>query len=261
MSGIETIVSLLTLSGLQVVLSVDNIVVIAIVAGTLPPRQRDRARVIGLALATITRLALLFSITWITGLTEPLVTVLDLSFSGRDLMMLSGGLFLIVKAVREMHEALESAGSDGKERRHRGNFVTAIVMIVAVDIVFSLDSIMAAVGMSNDLWIMAASVVIGSIVLLVASGPIMQFILIHPTVKMLALAFVLLIGMALVADGMGFDMPRGYLYFAIVFSVFVEGLNMVLRRRHGLHLSAPSKTAAEHHPTEFNRPLREAARR
>lgn len=233
MGDVENIISLLTLTSLQVVLSVDNIVVIAIIAGTLPARQRDRARVLGLALAMFTRLALLFSITWITTLTTPLVTIGDRALSGRDLLMLAGGLFLIVKAIREMHEALEDATSSGGERRQASNFAVAVTLIVAMDIVFSLDSVMAAVGMSQVIWIMAASVVLGSIVLLIASGPIMRFILRHPTVKMLALAFVVLIGMALVADGMGADIPRGYLYFAIVFSMCVEMLNIALRRRQG----------------------------
>jgi len=240
MFDLEALAGLLTLSGLQVVLSIDNIVVVAIIAGSLPHNQRDAARIFGLALATGTRLLLLFSITWIAGLTAPIVTVFDVTLSGRDLLMLGGGVFLIVKAVREMHEALEEAVAP-ERRRRRASLVMAVATIVAIDIVFSLDSVMAAVGMTHDLWIMATSVVIGSIVLLVASGPIMRFINRHPTVKMLALAFVLLIGVALVADGVGFDIPRGYLYFAILFSVFVEGLNIALTRRQREGAAVPAK--------------------
>ncbi len=246
MFDLETIAGLLTLSGLQVVLSIDNIVVVAIIAGSLPAGQRDAARIFGLSLATATRLLLLFSITWIAGLTTPVVSILDISLSGRDLLMLGGGVFLIVKAVREMHEALEEA--EAPEGRHRrSNLAMAVATIVAIDIVFSLDSVMAAVGMTHDLWIMAISVVIGSIILIVASGPIMRFIHRHPTVKMLALAFVLLVGMALVADGAGFDIPRGYLYFAILFSVFVEGLNITLTRRQGRAQPAPAKAPVAEH--------------
>jgi len=243
MFDLEAIAGLLTLSGLQVVLSIDNIVVVAIIAGSLPANQRDPARIFGLGLATGTRLLLLFSITWIAGLTAPLVSVADITLSGRDVLMLGGGIFLIVKAVREMHEALEEAVAP-ERRRRRASLFMAIATIVAIDVVFSLDSVMAAVGMTHDLWIMATSVVIGSIILLVASGPIMRFINHHPTVKMLALAFVLLIGVALVADGVGFDIPRGYLYFAILFSVFVEGLNIMLTRRQREAAAVPAKVPA-----------------
>jgi predicted tellurium resistance membrane protein TerC len=240
MLDLETTAALLTLSGLQVVLSIDNIVVVAIIAGALPEHQRDMARIFGLGLATATRLLLLFSIAWITSLTEPLVYIGAMPFSGRDILMLAGGAFLIVKAVREMHEALEDAALADRQRR-RGRLVSAIVTIVAIDVVFSLDSVMAAVGMTHDLWIMATSVVIGSVILLIASGPIMRFINDHPTVKMLALAFVLLIGLALLADGMGFDIPRGYLYVAILFSVFVESLNIILARRQRRSAAAASE--------------------
>jgi predicted tellurium resistance membrane protein TerC len=255
MLDLETIVSLITLSGLQVVLSIDNIVVVAIIAGALPARQQDKARIFGLGLATVTRLALLFSISWITSLTAPMLTIADLTLSGRDLLMLGGGLFLIVKAVREMHETMEEGGGDGESRRKSSSLVSAIAFIVAIDLVFSLDSIMATVGMTHVVWVMVTAVTIGSIILLVASGPIMRFIQHHPTVKMLALAFVFLIGAALVADGMSFDIPRGYLYFAIVFSVFVEGLNIAMAKRHGrprIAIGAPLEArphAAHDHKT------------
>ena len=230
MFDLDTLISLLTLTGLEIVLGIDNIVVIAIIAATLPVHQRDKARLIGLSLAMITRLALLFSIAWLAGLTAPLVEIFGYAFSGRDLLMLAGGLFLIVKAVREMHDAVEEAGTSD-HRRRTGSFAGAIAQIVMLDIVFSFDSVITAVGMAQQLWVMATAVIVAVIIMLVASGPIMRFIHLHPSVKMLALAFVLLIGMALVAEGMGFHIPKGYLYFAMLFSVFVEGLNVTLSRR------------------------------
>lgn len=243
MLDLEGIVSLVTLSGLQVALSLDNMVVIAIIAGAVPHHQRDRARILGLSLATVTRLLLLLSLTWLASLTAPIVTIAGTSFSGRDILMFGGGLFLIVKAVREMHEALEDASSPDRTRRRTGLW-TAILLIVVIDVVFSLDSVMAAVGMTHDLTIMSVAIVIGSIILLVASGPIMHFIQKHPTVKMLALGFVLLIGVALIADGMGFDIPRGYLYFAILFSAFIEALNITLARRQSRSHGAPAAREA-----------------
>ena len=251
---LDTILSLLTLTGLEIVLGIDNIVVIAIIAATLPVHQRDKARIIGLSLAMITRLALLFSIAWIAGLTQPLATVFGYAFSGRDLLMLGGGLFLIVKAVREMHEAMEEAGAPEGHGRRATSFGSAIAQIVVLDIVFSFDSVITAVGMAQQLWVMATAVIIAVLIMLVASGPIMRFIHVHPTVKMLALAFVLLIGMALVAEGMGFHIPKGYLYAAMLFSVFVEGLNVTLARKRkraseaAPDLAAPNRTvpAREH---------------
>ena len=230
MIDIDTLLSLLTLTGLEIVLGIDNIVVIAIIAATLPVHQRDKARVIGLALAMITRLALLFTIAWIAGLTAPWIEVMGTTLSGRDLLMLGGGLFLIVKAVREMHEAVEAASTPDHQRR-AGSFAGAIAQIVMLDIVFSFDSVITAVGMAREIWVMAAAIVVAVLIMLVASRPIVRFIHLHPSVKMLALAFVLLIGVALVADGMGFQIPKGYLYFAMLFSVFVEGLNVTLARR------------------------------
>jgi predicted tellurium resistance membrane protein TerC len=230
MFDLEIIASLLTLTALEIVLGIDNIVVIAIIAATLPVHQREKARIVGLSLALITRLLLLFSISWIAGLTGTLFTVGGMDVSGRDLLMFGGGLFLIVKAVLEVHAAMEEAGGDESARRSSG-FGNAIVQIVLLDIVFSFDSVITAVGMANQLWVMATAVVIAVLIMLVASGPIMRFIHNHPTVKMLALAFVFLIGVALVADGMGVHIPKGYLYFAMAFSVLVESLNVILSRR------------------------------
>jgi predicted tellurium resistance membrane protein TerC len=229
MFGLEEAVSLFTLTGLEIVLGIDNIVVIAIITAALPVHQRDRARVMGLALAMITRLLLLFSISWIASLTAPFINVAELSLSGRDLLMLGGGLFLIVKAVRELHKEVEEAGAANEDRPATG-FTSAIIQIIILDIVFSFDSVITAVGMANQLWIMATAVVIAVLIMLAASGPIIRFIHAHPTVKVLALAFVLLIGMALVADGMGMHIPKGYLYFAMLFSVMVEAINVTLVR-------------------------------
>jgi predicted tellurium resistance membrane protein TerC len=243
MLDLETVLSLLTLTGLEIVLGIDNIVVIAIIAATLPVHQRDTARVVGLSLAMITRLLLLFSISWIAGLTRPMFEIAGAEFSGRDLLMLGGGLFLIVKAVREIHEAMEEAEIPGTERRAKG-FANAIAQIIVLDVVFSFDSVITAVGMAREIWVMAVAIVIAVLIMLVASGPIIRFIHAHPTVKMLALAFVLLIGMALVADGMGFHIPKGYLYFAMLFSVLVEGLNVTLARRR--RRATATVTAAVH---------------
>ncbi len=230
MFDLETLLSLLTLTGLEIVLGIDNIVVIAIIAATLPVHQRDTARIVGLSLAMITRLLLLFSISWIASLTQPMFAIGSAEFSGRDLLMLGGGLFLIVKAVREIHDAMEEAQDSGTQRRPKG-FANAIAQIIVLDVVFSFDSVITAVGMAREIWVMAVAIVVAVLIMLVASGPIIRFIHAHPTVKMLALAFVMLIGMALVADGMGFHIPKGYLYFAMLFSVLVEGLNVTLARR------------------------------
>jgi predicted tellurium resistance membrane protein TerC len=247
MFDLEILVSLFTLTALEIVLGIDNIVVIAIIAAALPVYQRDRARIIGLSLAMITRLLLLFTISWMASLVEPLFTVLEYSFSGRDLLMLGGGLFLIFKAVREIHEAVEEAGHDQAGPRRTTGFANAIAQIVILDIVFSFDSVITAVGMARELWVMATAVIIAVLIMLVASGPIMRFVHNHPTIKMLALAFVMLIGMALVADGMGFHIPKGYLYFAMLFSVLVEGLNVTVARRRRVRAhhveTAPEKSS------------------
>lgn len=230
MFDLEVALSLLTLTGLEIVLGIDNIVIIAIIAAALPAHQRDQARFIGLSLAMITRLLLLFSISWIAQLTAPMITAGGYSLSGRDLLMLGGGLFLIVKAVREMHEAVEEAGAEARPRQ-AGSLASAVAQIIALDVVFSFDSVITAVGMARELWVMATAVIIAVLIMLVASGPIIRFIHAHPTVKMLALAFVLLIGVALLADGAGFHIPKGYLYVAMLFSVAVEGLNITIAHR------------------------------
>ncbi len=223
-------IALVTLTALEIVLGIDNIVVIAIVAGRLPPDQRARARLIGLSGALVTRLLLLLTLTWLASLTEPWITVAGLDFSGRDLILIVGGLFLIGKGTKEIHERVEEAEPPDRHRPATG-FAAAVAQIILIDIVFSFDSVITAVGMARDLGVMVAAVIIAVLVMLAASGAIVRFIDAHPTIKMLALSFLLLIGTALVAEGFSFDIPKGYLYFAMAFSVLVEALNIQVSRR------------------------------
>jgi predicted tellurium resistance membrane protein TerC len=226
----EALIALLTLTTLEIVLGIDNIIFISILAGRLPPEQRDRARIVGLAAAMFMRIALLLSINWIANLTDALFTVADHDFSGRDLILLGGGLFLIYKATSEIHHKLEGEEGHGTARAV-SSFSSVILQIMLLDIVFSLDSVITAVGMADDIEIMVAAVVIAVGVMLAASGPLSTFVQNHPTVKMLALSFLLLIGTSLVAEGWHFHVPKGYIYFAMGFSVFVEMLNLRLRGR------------------------------
>jgi predicted tellurium resistance membrane protein TerC len=226
----EWLVALITLTVLEIVLGIDNIVFISILAGKLPAERRTRARTVGLSLAMITRILLLLSLTWLAKLTTPLFTVLGHHFSGRDLILLGGGLFLLAKATFEIHDKLE--GDEGHENiRGAAKFGTVITQIALLDIVFSLDSVITAIGMANELWIMVTAVVVAVGVMLFASGPISAFVDRHPTVKMLALSFLLLIGFSLVAEGLGQHISKGYVYFAMGFSVFVEALNLRVRRK------------------------------
>jgi predicted tellurium resistance membrane protein TerC len=225
----EAWVALLTLTVLEIVLGIDNIVFISILAGKLPPREQGKARTIGLALAMITRIALLLSITWVMRLTDPLFTVLGQEISGRDMILILGGLFLLAKSTHEIHDKLEGAADTAKARMAR-SFTGVIVQIVLLDIVFSLDSVITAVGMANRVAIMVTAVVIAVIFMMLFSRMISDFVHRHPTVKMLALAFLLLIGVTLVAEGLGQHIAKGYIYFAMAFSVFVEMLNLRLRK-------------------------------
>ena len=222
--------SLLTLTALEIVLGIDNVIFISIVADRLPPAQRDRARILGLSGALIMRIGLLAGITWIIGLTAPVFELLGRAVSWRDLILLAGGLFLLAKATREIHHTVEGPEERAATRAH-ARFLGVIVQIMILDLVFSLDSIITAVGMAQHLEVMVAAVVIAMLVMFVASGPVAAFVSRHPTVKMLALSFLLLIGIALVADGLQFHIPKGYLYFAVAFSALVEGLNLAAARR------------------------------
>ena len=218
-------IALATLLALEIVLGVDNIVFISILAGKLPENQRKRARNMGLSLALITRILLLLSISWVIGLTAPLFSVFGQEISGRDIILIVGGLFLIAKSTHEMHQRLE--GEEGESSaRVAASFKGVIVQILLLDIVFSLDSVITAVGMVDRIEIMIAAVVLAMGVMLAAAGSIAGFVERHPTVKMLALAFLLLIGTALIAEGVDQHIPKGYIYFAMAFSLFVEVLNL-----------------------------------
>ena len=218
-------IALVTLLGLEIVLGVDNIVFISILAGKLPADQQKRARTMGLSLALITRILLLLSISWIIRLTAPLFEVFGHPVSGRDLILIGGGLFLIAKSTHEMHQRLE--GEEGESsRRTAASFKGVIVQILLLDIVFSLDSVITAVGMVDRIEIMIAAVVLAMGVMLLAAGSIAGFVERHPTVKMLALSFLLLIGTTLIAEGVGQHIPKGYIYGAMAFSLFVEVLNL-----------------------------------
>jgi predicted tellurium resistance membrane protein TerC len=223
--------SLVTLTALEMVLGIDNLVFIAIVAGRLPPEHQNRARQVGLALALITRLALLASIVWIIGLTLPVFDVFGQPVSWRDIVLIAGGLFLLYKGTREIHQGLEGEGQTKDAGSGRTSFVGVVAQIMLLDVVFSLDSVITAVGMANKLWVMATAIIVAVAIMLAASKPLADFVERHPTVKMLALSFLLLIGMTLIADGAGFDVPKGYIYAAIGFSVVVETLNQFAARR------------------------------
>jgi predicted tellurium resistance membrane protein TerC len=233
-------IALLTLSAMEIVLGVDNIVFIAILVGKIPPEKRERIRKLGIGLALVIRIGLLFTISWMMRLTEPLFTVLNEGISGRDLILLFGGLFLVAKSVHEMHAKLE--GEDAKEPGKAGQAAAVgivLAQILALDIVFSLDSVITAVGMASQLWVMVTAMVIAVGVMLVFAGKIGDFVDQHPTVKILALSFLLLIGVMLVAEGLGQHINKGYIYFSMAFALVVELLNMRLRKVHKpVHLHA-----------------------
>jgi predicted tellurium resistance membrane protein TerC len=230
LSNPEAWIALLTLTVLEVVLGLDNVIFISILSGKLPVHQQKKARSIGLAMAMIMRVLLLLSLAWIVKLTAPLFTILGQEISGRDLILLGGGLFLLAKATHEIHDKLEGEEGDAV-KRIVPSLVAVIVQISLLDIVFSLDSVITAVGMAKDLGVMITAVIVAVLIMLVSAGTIGAFVNRHPTVKMLALSFLLLIGMSLIAEGLDFHIPKGYVYFAMAFSVFVEVLNIALRRR------------------------------
>jgi predicted tellurium resistance membrane protein TerC len=222
--------ALATLTALEIVLGIDNIIFISILVGRLPAHQRERARVLGLGLAMGTRLLLLFSLTWVMSLTTPLFTAFAQEISGRDLILLGGGLFLLVKSTSEIHENLEGP-EETKQHRAVTSFAGVLAQIAVIDIIFSLDSVITAVGLAQQLSVMALAIVLSVVVMLFAARPISDFVDQHPTVKMLALSFLILVGTALIAEGLEFHIPKGYIYFAMAFSVGVEMLNLRLRRR------------------------------
>ncbi len=217
-----------TLVLLELVLGVDNVIFISILVGKLPPETQGRARVIGLLGAMLMRIALLFSLAWVVGLTEPLVTVFSFSASGRDLILLAGGIFLLANSTHELHQRLEG-GSEETGQGGKVSFAGVIVQVMLLDVVFSLDSVITAVGMVSDLQVMVAAVVVAVFFMMLFAKPVGDFVEDHPTVKVLALSFLLLIGMALVADGAHHHIPKGYIYFAMGFSVLVEMLNLRAR--------------------------------
>ena len=230
--------ALVTLTALEIVLGIDNIIFISIQASKLPAHQQEKARLTGLGLAMFIRVALLFSLTWLMGLTAPLFTVMGNEISGRDLILISGGLFLLWKSTMEIHEKLE--GDETISSARVGvTFGAVIVQILLLDIVFSLDSIITALGMASQLAVMVTAVVISVIFMMLFSGKISAFVEKHPTIKMLALSFLLLIGVALIGDGFDMHIPKGYIYFAMAFSVFVEMLNLKLRRGTPVKLHKP----------------------
>jgi predicted tellurium resistance membrane protein TerC len=225
-------IALLTLIVMELVLGVDNIIFISIMSGKLDDKaQQARARQIGLSLAMLTRILLLVTLAWVIRLTAPLVTILGHPISGRDLVLLGGGLFLIYKATEEIHARLLGETEGHPRERRAASLASVVAQIVVLDIVFSLDSVITAVGMADVLAVMIIAVIVAVIIMLFAAGAISEFVNRYPTVKMLALSFLLLIGVALLADGLGFHIPKGYIYFAMAFSVFVEMLNLWARRR------------------------------
>jgi predicted tellurium resistance membrane protein TerC len=230
LTDLQAWIAFLTLLSLEIVLGIDNVIFISILAGKLPPAQQGRARYIGLGLAMLMRILLLLSLSWIIRLTAPLFTVLGEEFSGRDLILILGGLFLLAKATFEIHESLE--GEPGHaSAKVKATFAGVLTQILLLDIVFSLDSVITAVGMVSQIGIMISAVVAAVIFMMVFAAPVSGFVAKHPTIKMLALSFLLLIGLTLVVDGFGIHIPKGYIYFAMGFSVFVEMLNLRLRRK------------------------------
>ena len=226
----EALAAFATLAALEIVLGIDNLMFEQIVASRCRPEHQDSARRWGLVLALLTRLALLFSISWVAGLITPIANLWGYELSWRDIILGGGGLFLLVKATMEIHHSVEGGDHGGGTRAHL-SFVAAIFQIAILDIVFSLDSVITAVGMANHIAIMVAAVVVAMIVMLIAAAPVGRFVHNHPTVKMLCLSFLLLIGTALIAEALHFHIPKGYIYFAIAFSAGVEALNLMVRRR------------------------------
>jgi predicted tellurium resistance membrane protein TerC len=226
----EAWIALLSLTALEIVLGIDNIIFISVLVSRLPEHLRQRARMLGLGLAMFTRIALLLSLVWMMRLTEPLFAVLSYEVSGRDIILIGGGLFLLAKSVMEIHASLEGGESAQPRAALRAGFVAVLVQIAIVDIVFSLDSVITAIGIADVIAVMVLAIVIAVGVMMFAAKPIGDFVDRHPTMRMLALAFLILVGVVLIAEGLGLHVPKGYIYFAMAFSVGVEALNLRLRR-------------------------------
>lgn len=227
----QSLIALVTLTALEIVLGIDNIVFISILAGRLRGREREKARVVGLALAMISRIALLLSLTWVMRLVRPLFTLFGHTVSGRDIILLVGGLFLIAKSTHEIHVSLESPEEKARTPKAASKFMSVVLQIMVLDIIFSLDSVITAVGMASEIGVMVLAIVIAVAIMMLAVNGISRFIERHPTIKMLALSFLLLIGVTLVAEGFAVHIPKGYVYFAMAFSLFVEVLNHRIRER------------------------------
>jgi len=233
-------IALVTLTLLEIVLGIDNIIFISILTGKLPVHQQPRARTIGLAFAMITRIMLLYSLVWLTRLTEPLFTLIQMEISIRDLVLIVGGAFLLAKSTMELHSSLEGPQQPTSQAAAAQVFAMVIVQIAIIDIVFSLDSVITAVGMAQDIEVMALAIVIAVFFMMGFAGTVSRFVDTHPTLKVLALSFLLIVGTALIADGLEFHIPRGYIYFAMGFSIFVETLNIRMRRKiEPVHLRTP----------------------
>ena len=231
-SSPEAWISLLTLTGLEIVLGIDNIIFIAILVGKLPQEQRGSGRIVGLGLAMVTRILLLLSLFWIMKLTKPRFTIAEFSISGRDLVLILGGLFLLVKSTLEIHSSVSGEGEERKNsKKSHANFLIIVSEIAVLDIVFSLDSVITAVGMAEHIEIMIIAVILAVGVMMVASKGISNFVDNNPTIKILALAFLVLVGMTLVAEGLGFHIPKGYIYFAMAFSLAVESINIYAKKK------------------------------
>ena len=226
----EAWAALLTLTALEIVLGIDNVIFLSVIVSRIPQPQAKRARQIGLVLALVFRILLLSLLVWLIGLTQDIFSFRGMGFSWRDIILIGGGLFLIAKATHEIHTEVETRDEDGNDAPGGAAFFWVIIQIIVIDMVFSLDSIITAIGMAQDLAIMIAAVVIACLIMYLSSGPVARFVAEHPTTKMLALAFLVLIGVALVADGFKFHIPRGYIYFAIVFSAAVEFFNVLAKR-------------------------------
>lgn len=240
--SVANLIAVITLSAMEIVLGIDNVVFVAIIAGRAKPQDRDRVRKIGLMLGVILRVILLFSLTWITKLTTPLFTIMDKGFTGKDLVLLGGGLFLLFKSVKEIHHKVEGT-EEHPATAHAQDGITfgnAIAQIAVIDLVFSLDSVITAVGMVQNIWVMVVAVLLSAVVMISASGPISRFVDRHPTIKMLALSFLVLIGVMLIGEGCGQHFNKGYIYFAMAFSLAVELLSMRMRARSSTKTASPA---------------------